>query len=59
MPEVTQQISGNGTGTRTQVSLASNPVTFSGAQGVLKPLGLSITTEYSLQSETVIAQEET
>lgn len=35
------------------------PVTFSGAQGVLKPLGMSITTEYSLQSETVIAEEET
>ena len=41
------------------MSLTSNPVTFSGARGILKLLGLSITTEFSLQSEAVIAKEET
>ena len=39
------------------MSLTSNPVIFSGAWGILKLLGLSITTEFSLQSEAVIAKK--
>lgn len=56
---VTQQISGDGIRTRTQVSLASNPVIFTGAYGMLKLQGLSVTTKYFLESKGVIAEEET
>lgn len=48
MPDVTQQISGDvKTGTRTQVSLASNPMILSGAQEMLRLPGLSVTAEHS------------
>lgn len=53
------KISGDGLGTRTQVSLASNPVTFTGVYGMLKLQGLSFTTKYFLESKGVIAEEET
>lgn len=59
MSEVTQQIGGDGTGTRTLVSLTPDHVTFSGANRMGKLLDWSITTKCSLQSEAATAEEET